>query len=138
MIYIIITILLWPIYCILEGFREGKYFHFRNFSGEKEHQRYDIHTYFAFQRGVVMVLCSIRYEWYVGIPLFFAMSSIFPFFHDGQYYSTRNNIDKKVYPKRWRAFGDGSAKMDFSWAQRVWLLIAGIGLLTLSIFLNEL
>lgn len=138
MVYILITTALFIGYSILEGFREGKYFYFRNQCFDREHQKYDIHNYFAAQRGIVIILLCIMHKWYVAIGLFFGLSAIFPFFHDGQYYATRNNIKNAIYRKRWKDYGDGSAKMDFTWKERVIMLIIGTILITLSIYLNEL
>jgi hypothetical protein len=39
--------------------------------------------------------------WYEGIWSFVFCVFMFPFIHDGAYYTTRNNINPNVYKKRW-------------------------------------
>ena len=49
-----ITNLLWIGYAILEGFREGFYWHYKNTSKDKED--FEIHPFFAMQRGIILIL----------------------------------------------------------------------------------
>lgn len=57
----------------------------------------------------------------------------FPFFHNGMYYLQRNEINKKVYGKRWWANPSATttAPINFKLWLRVTLLIAGFVILVL-------
>ena len=98
-------------YVLLEGYREGYYWHyktkFNNVKGEV-----DIHDYFTLQRGLFMILIAFIDGYYNIINDYpnlyvkdivltlLATMLMFPFLHNGMYYTTRNSLKKDIYTKR--------------------------------------
>lgn len=99
---VILTNILWILYSVLEGFREGFYWHYKNTS--KSEYKFEIHPYFASQRGIILILiCTILFfnvGWW-SILNTIGMTLIFSFFHNGSYYYTRNKLDNKIYTLKW-------------------------------------
>jgi len=123
---IIITIMGWILYSLFEGYREALYFYYESKTGREHKSKYDIHVMFNAQRAAALSLALLSFNIITALIMFIGLTALFPFFHDGQYYLTRNNLHKLTYPKRWKDFGDGSAVLDFTWKQRISLLILGI------------
>ncbi len=108
MIAMIITNLIWVVYSILEGLREGFYWHFKGGSKPSitnKNCNFEIHPIFALQRGIVLLVIGGLLYYTIGlysIVSVLSMMSIFSFFHNGTYYSTRNKLDSTIYPLKWR------------------------------------
>ena len=136
----IITYVLWNIYAIIEGWREGKYWFLR-----KEKVSDDVdkmmgkndHAIWTIQRAILaLVIVSLN-----GILLYYsgglfwlkwllttlALTLSFSFFHDGEYYCERNNLNPKVYPKRWKDSSTTStAKIELNYTVRLICFIISI------------
>jgi len=111
---LLITFLLWIGYSILEGFREGYYWHYK--SRGEDGNRYEIHPVFSAQRGLVLavmfMLVFITTHKLFGLILMtsllkagfftFSLMLIFSFIHNGVYYTTRNVLNKKIYKLKWK------------------------------------
>ncbi len=101
---VLITNLLWILYSVLEGFREGFYWHFKNTSKSKND--YEIHPIFASQRGIILIMIGLilfcKIGW-IALLNVLGMALIFSFFHNGTYYHTRNRLDDRIYPMKWRS-----------------------------------
>jgi hypothetical protein len=104
---IIITLLLanliWIAYSMIDGFREGFYWHYRNNS--RRTCEFEINRIFSLQRSLVILLISgflvHILGWYSLISTI-SMIMLFSYFHNGTYYLTRNKLDDKMYPMRWK------------------------------------
>lgn len=99
----IILYIIWSMYSFLEGFREAFYWDMK--SKTSYTKDLDLHPFFALQRGLVIVLMFMlqwnNLGWLNSFLFCVCMSIAFPFIHDGVYYTTRNYLDKKIYPKTW-------------------------------------
>lgn len=92
----------WILYSILEGLREGFYWHFK--SNSRRDCDFEIHPIFSLQRGIVLTLIGILLYTFIGwqsIISVLSMMLMFSFFHNGTYYCTRHKLDKSLYPKGW-------------------------------------
>ena len=92
----------WILYSMLEGLREGFYWHFKSHS--KKDCDFEIHPIFSLQRGVVLTLIGILLYTFIGwqsIISVLSMMLIFSLFHNGTYYCTRHKLDESLYPKGW-------------------------------------
>lgn len=99
---VLLANILWIIYSLLEGFREGFYWYYKNTS--TSNYNIEIHPYFAIQRGIILILTGVILYFNIGwwsILNTLGMSLIFSFFHNGYYYHTRNKLNKDVYPLKW-------------------------------------
>ena len=103
MLSLIVTNIVWILYSILEGFREGFFWHFK--SNSRRDCKFEIHPIFAAQRGIVLSIIGMYLYCNIGllysIVSILSMMLIFSFFHNGTYYYTRNKLDDKIYTKRW-------------------------------------
>jgi hypothetical protein len=104
---IILTIILinlsWIAYSMADGFREGFYWHFRRNS--RRGCDFEINQVFGLQRLLVILLISMFMMYSIGYLSIFisvCLSMIFSFFHNGTYYLTRNKLDDKRYPNKWK------------------------------------
>lgn len=140
MLFSIIFInILWIVYSLLEGFREGYYWYNRNNSPKKDN--IEIHPYFAIQRGLVMVSLSIisytQYNLIVSLVVLFSLMLIFSFFHNGIYYLTRNKLDNNIYKDKWKSQSTTStAKLTklMTYRNRLFMMIIGF-ILQISIIM---
>ena len=104
---IIITLLLanliWIAYSMIDGFREGFYWHYRNNS--RRTCEFEINRIFSLQRSLVILLIAgflvYTLGWFSLISTI-SMIMLFSYFHNGTYYLTRNKLDDKMYPMRWK------------------------------------
>lgn len=99
---IIVINLIWILYSILEGFREGFYWHFK--ANSRRDCNFEIHPIFSLQRGIVLLLAGwglfLTMGW-ISVISIISMMLIFSFFHNGTYYKTRNKLDDRLYPNGW-------------------------------------
>ena len=84
--------ILWMLYSFFEGMREGFYWHYKSGSNT-----YNEHFMWTIQRAIVLIMCCMYSEWY----FVFIAALMFPFLHDGMYYTTRNVLSRGVYPRKW-------------------------------------
>jgi len=102
MMTLIITNLIWVIYSMIEGLREGFFWHFK--ANTKRDCQFELHPIFAFQRSIVLSLIGLLLFNSIGlysIPTILSMMLIFSFFHNGTYYVTRNKLDNNIYKLGW-------------------------------------
>lgn len=134
----IIIYALWILYAILEGIREGFLWHYRLKSDIQDDDYDFLHDLFFIQRLIVAIVFSFFVDWTSDgflecIPYIVALGLCFPFFHNGYYYNTRNNMDPTLYPKRFRDFSTTStartAKL-LTFRNRLIGLILSISILT--------
>jgi hypothetical protein len=92
---LIISAILFP---IIGGKTEGYYY---DTIPMDNHKHQDIHWMFTITRGILFILFGIICFYLDNIWLFLATLALFPFFHLGSLYSTRNALNKKIYKKRW-------------------------------------
>lgn len=135
---ITISTLIFAAYATLEGIREAFYFHYKGFGNPETVP--DEHLLFTLQRAIVwMILPFVAfplYGWWCAITLV-TTPLIFSFFHNGNYYSTRNTIDPTVYHKGFKDMTTSStAKISMSYPVRTTLFVIGIlGAVTADLFL---
>jgi len=145
MIIILLITIMWIIYALLEGQIEAWYYHCKSYLNIKQIENIpNEHQCFEYQRLIVLLLCTIlsflteihKIDIFL-LPL--SLMCIFPFFHDGIYYSIRNDLNDKIYPLRWWDNSNQSTaifNLNKNW--RIGLFILGVGLLTyLNIRINE-
>jgi hypothetical protein len=104
LITLLITNLIWIAYSLSEGVREGFYWHYENNS--KRVCNFNINPIFNLQRALVLSIIGGFLFYTIGsfsLLSLVGMFLIFPFFHNGSYYQTRNKLDERFYPKRWMA-----------------------------------
>ncbi len=70
----------------------------------------DIHWIFAITRSVLFTLSGIVCYYLNDIWLFLAVLALFPFFHLGSLYATRNTLNPKIYKKRWLDVSSDTSK----------------------------
>jgi hypothetical protein len=103
MITLILANIIWMMYSMLEGLREGFYWHFKSTS--KRDCKFEIHPIFALQRGLVLLIIGGLLYYTIGIyslTSIIDMALIFSFFHNGTYYYTRNKLDNNLYQLKWK------------------------------------
>ncbi len=127
---LIIVNLVWVIYSMLEGLREGFFWHFK--ANTKKDCQFELHPIFALQRGIVLSLIGLLLFNSIGfysIPSVLSMMLIFSFFHNGTYYVTRNKLDNSIYKLGWADQSTTStAKMTkiMNYRNRTIFMIAGV------------
>ena len=103
MITLILANIIWMMYSMLEGLREGFYWHFKSTS--KRDCKFEIHPIFALQRGLDLLIIGGLLYYTIGIyslTSIIDMALIFSFFHNGTYYYTRNKLDNNLYQLKWK------------------------------------
>lgn len=141
--HFIIMITVYVLYCIIEGTREGGYWHIKNTTKYIDIKfPLDEHMLWAMQRVLVgMLTLPFAYQvlgltW--DLALYAAASlSIFPFMHDGPMYHYRHILNDRLYPKKWldqSITSTANATEYFPPVVRVVLLIAAIGVYTYIIY----
>lgn len=102
LITLLLANILWITYSLTEGVREGFYWHYENRS--KRVCEFNVNRIFNLQRLSVLII-SIGFLAYAlgshSLLCILGMVLMFPFFHNGTYYYTRNKLDSNFYPKRW-------------------------------------
>jgi hypothetical protein len=101
---IVLTIyIIWILFAVASGWYEGFYWHMVS-KGQiiKTGREHFIWTVF---RGIIAtpLVCWLFVEYsYSGLIGIISLMCMFPFFHDGMYYTRRNLLDSRVYPLRWK------------------------------------
>ena len=146
---LLITLFIWIAYSVIEGFREGYYWHYKNRGNDGN--KYEIHPIFSTQRGLVLTTMGLLafltlhklFGLLVGLAILksglfvISLMFIFSFIHNGMYYTTRNILDKKIYNLKWK---DHSATSTAKWTnflnfrnRTIMFVIGMIGVLLLVI-----
>lgn len=100
---LLIVNIIWIVYAMSDGFIEGFYFHFKNNS--RRTCEFEINQMFSLQRILVLVLISGLLVHVLGLHSLTVVISLmltFSFFHNGTYYLTRNKLDDRMYPLKWK------------------------------------
>lgn len=134
--FLILSIVITVCYSILEGKREAMYYSIKSKSGLLP--EINEHPMFSAQRGIFFAY--MYYGFYtitnndidLSLASLLGLTMIFPFFHDGSYYTERNRLDG-IYPKKY--FDQSTTSTAFSDRYitplvRVILLVVGLMLLT--------
>ena len=88
---------------MIDGFREGFYWHYRNNS--RRTCEFEINRIFSLQRSLVILLIAgflVHTLGWFSLISTISMIMLFSYFHNGTYYLTRNKLDDKMYPMRWK------------------------------------
>ena len=124
MIYIIF--LVWVLYSIMEGIRDGLFYHYKNHNIKR---LFNEHIIFTIQRGIVSIfLILLSKNLLLIIPFILGFS----FIHNGSYYTMRNILNKEIYKRKW--FDQSTTSTSF-WTKymnpyvRIILFIISVGLL---------
>jgi len=124
---VVLAPILWIGFAILEGIREGYFYNYRD-TKDLEYSK-DLHPLYTMQRSVMAIgLClglAIIGGWWSLLALA-SFGLVFPLFHDGFYYVTRNNIDSKIYPDRFKT-DKNTTTAKISVQRFAWRLVAAIG-----------
>jgi len=98
-----VSVLIWISFALAAGVIEAFYFN-KNQRKIKVKGK-DIHFWFTLGRVIAALPIALTIASIVGPLESFLFGAImvlvFPFFHDGAYYTTRNLLNKKVYPLSW-------------------------------------
>lgn len=100
---LILSNLVWILYSLLEGVREGFYWHYENSS--KRVCEFNINPVFNTQRILTLCLIGIFLVQNLGfysILSIICMIFMFSYFHNGVYYYTRNKLSEGLYSKGWK------------------------------------
>ena len=100
---LLLTNIVWIVYSLTEGIREGFYWHYENSC--KRVCDFNVNPIFNLQRTLILLITSIvmvdKIGWY-SLLSSICMILIFSFFHNGTYYHTRNKLSNgDLYPKGW-------------------------------------
>lgn len=109
--------ILWVLFSLSDGKRDGYYYHANNTSNNPAKE--NLHWLFSIIRLIfftlIVIVSSYAYpnqitfydlwKYLPSLPIQSTLFAIalclsFSFLHNGIYYVTRNNLDSKVYPKR--------------------------------------
>lgn len=93
----LLSLILWVVFCIFEGIREGNYWHQVNITSK--YPKYNIHALFLAQR--ILFAYSLSFNNAILLNLLI-MALTFSFIHNGTYYTTRYFLSNKtIYKKTW-------------------------------------
>lgn len=128
MIFDFIIVQLYVLFCCFEGITDAYYFYIKI---EKANYERDLneHKIFFEKRlivGSIVSLVLAKTYWQI-IAWLIVCDSMFPFFHEGFYYTWRNILNIKVYPRTFRDSTTTSvSKMNFNFKQRLILFIFAV------------
>lgn len=128
----ILTLLLWIIYASIFGYCDAYYWYGANVGKYclKDFKFKDLHPQYFWMRSIVgsVFAYSMSNLTFINwLLITICLGMIFPFFHNGFYYKTRNNIDNNVYPLGFRDMSKTSiANINFTFLVRTILLITGL------------
>lgn len=121
---------LFCVYAFLQGIADAVLW------SRKGHEAFEgnEHVVLFVGRLVVLMLAVVGMD----VVTAFLVGCMFPFIHSGAYYSSRNDIDHRVYPDGWKSepSEDSSAEINFTFKQRLWLFIAAISCLIVWIVIK--
>lgn len=127
-----LTVLCWILYSSLFGYCDAWYWYSANVGkySIKDFKFKDLHPHYFVMRSIVGSLFSLLifqnnfFEWLGGV---ICLGMVFPFFHNGFYYLTRNKIDPTKYPKGFYDMSSTSiSKINFTFIARLILAILGL------------
>lgn len=117
----IVIIFFWIGYAVGEGMREA-YYYDSEMRTDRPHK--NIHWLYFLQRGIVLLIIGVTLQ---TILLPIGLAFIFPLIHDGCYYIQRNDLDPRIYPKRFKDDSTRSnAYFELGFVERIIFTITGI------------
>jgi hypothetical protein len=128
----IFILILWIVYSSLFGICDAYYWYSANVGKycAKDFKFKDLHPHYFWMRSIVGSVFAVimsggfYFKWF---PITICIGMIFPFFHNGFYYKTRNEIDPTKYELGFRDMSTTSiAKVNFTFGLRTILMIGGI------------
>ena len=115
------------IYALIEGHKDAYLEHHRSTSANPDYK--NLHPLFA----VTRILIGVLIFFYINLPILIGLSFllclglIFSWFHNGNYFLTRNKLTPNIYKKKWKDESTTSnAILEFNYIERSILLILGI------------
>jgi hypothetical protein len=139
MLYVIL-IILWAIYSSLFGYCDAWYWYSANVGkySVKGFKFKDLHPHYFWMRSIVggsfaLGMCDGNIlKWFIIVT---CLGLMFPFFHNGFFYRTRNQIDNTKYPLGFRDMSTTSiANVNFTFLIRTVMMVLGLIGLTLIRF----
>lgn len=128
------TPLVCAIACTVHALTDGECdaFHFDRAPSPRQAKWPDIHGYFVIRRSALWVIVAVC----AGIPTAVGCILLFPFLHDGVYYSRRNDLNGNVYARRWseEPSSTSTARWNFSYSERCWFAAIGTIILCVVVF----
>lgn len=128
------SVLVCSIVCGVHAVTDGECdaFHFDRQPSERQKGWPDIHTYFVTRRSCLWILVAL----FAGVPTAIGCMLMFPFFHEGAYYSRRNDLNGNVYARRWseEPSSTSTSRWNFSYTERCWFAAIGIIILCVVLF----
>jgi hypothetical protein len=134
-------VVLWIIYSSVFGYCDAWYWYSANVGKycDRTFLFKDLHNHYFLKRTIVGLVFSFsmsQTNLWIWFPVLVCLGMIFPFFHNGFYYKTRNQIDPTKYPLGFRDMSQTSiAPINFTFLFRTILLILGLSGLFLIYFL---
>lgn len=140
---IITIVIFWVLFCLQQGWNDAR--HFANGTAHyiKTNSNYNIHTSLLIGRAIVFLLSLFTLflflgNWVLIVKVGAGLTLLFPFFHEGVYYSSRKKIDNpNEYPSThfelWFSYSSptSTAKINFpGWSRAVALIVGTFILLT--------
>jgi hypothetical protein len=131
------TVILWMVYSSIFGYCDAWYWYSANVAKycDKNFQFKDLHPHYFWTRslvGSVFALTMAKDNLWLWFPIIICLSMMLPFFHNGFYYKTRNQIDPNIYKLGFRDMTTTSiAPINFTFLLRTILFLVGL----LGIFL---
>ncbi len=137
-----IATLIWILYSCIDGFKDGFYWYFMVNSRKKS--EFEIHPVFAAQRALVAFLLALNVflltDVTIALVSLFSNALLFSFFHNGMYYLTRNKLDNRTYPLKWRDQSTTStAKLTsfFNYRNRTLCAVLALLIIVLAIIIKN-
>ena len=127
--YKIILLISWIFYSLLNGMRDGYFYHYRNTSIKMKGE--NIHWLYSCERVIVGALIVWLHSLYfssLNTSIFgLSLVLVFSFFHNGIYYELRKKLsDKNLYPKGfWSSSTSSEALLELNNVSRIFLAITG-------------
>ena len=90
------------IWAMLLGEFEARYYHYKD-----QKDKHNEHFLFAVSRAIVFFFAFYITDWKFAL----CYMAVFPFFHDGAYYTQRNYMSHTLYTKKWFAQSDTSTAL---------------------------
>lgn len=124
--------ILWLIFVVETAMMEAAMFHQ---IVPNRNPKIDEHSLLTLMR-VTVYICIFRESWY-GLLFLVPFVLMFPFIHDGVYYTMRNEFDSRIYPLRWKDQSTTTdAKFSFHYKKRETMFLIGIVLWMLSLYIG--
>lgn len=121
----LVIFIIWAMYSLMEGRRDGYYYHSAVKTGDSD--KFNLHFIYQLQRALVLFLCmALSGNIFIAVAMGFSMICTFSYLHNGAYYSTRNNLNKVIYPLRWKDDSTTSnSTIEIQYGERIIIFIAG-------------